>query len=105
MLHLRRAYIAETNRAIAPYDVIAMPTVPMAAPTIASLEADTDLFVKTNLTLLRNPTLINMLDGCAISLPAHAEGEAPVGLMLAASGGRDADLFASARAVEAALKR
>ncbi len=105
MLHLRRAYIEETNRAISPYDVIAMPTVPMIAPTIASLEADNDLFVKTNLTLLRNPALINMLDGCAISLPAQGEGEAPVGLMLAAAGGRDAALFANARAVEKVLGR
>ena len=105
MLHMRRAYIAQTNRAISPYDVIAMPTVPMIAPSIAVLEADDDLFVKTNLTLLRNPALINMLDGCAISLPAHREGDAPVGLMLAAAGGRDAALFANARAVEAALKR
>ena len=105
MLHLRRAYIAQTNRAIAPHDVLAMPTVPMVAPAIGALEADNDLFVKTNLTLLRNPTLINMLDGCAISLPVQAEGEAPVGLMLAASGGQDAALFAAARAVEAALRR
>jgi aspartyl-tRNA(Asn)/glutamyl-tRNA(Gln) amidotransferase subunit A len=105
MLHLRRAYIAETNRAIAPYDILAMPTVPMVAPAIGTLEADNDLFVKTNLALLRNPTLINMLDGCAISLPVQDEGEAPVGLMLAANGGRDAALFAAARAVEAALKR
>lgn len=105
MLHLRRAYIEATNRAISAYDVLAMPTVPMVAPAIGALEADNDLFVKTNLTLLRNPALINMLDGCAISLPAHAEGEAPVGLMLAAAGGRDAALLANARAVEAALRR
>lgn len=105
MLHLRRAYIEETNRAISPYDMLAMPTVPMIAPSIASLEADNDLFVKTNLTLLRNPTLINMLDGCAISLPVHVKGEAPVGLMLAAAGGRDAVLFANARAIEKALGR
>lgn len=105
MLHLRRAYIEETNRAISPYDMLAMPTVPMIAPSIASLEADNDLFVKTNLTLLRNPTLINILDGCAISLPVHVKGEAPVGLMLAAAGGRDAVLFANARAVEKALGR
>lgn len=105
MLHLRRAYIDQAGKAISPYDVIAMPTVPMIAPTIASLEADNDLFVKTNLTLLRNPTLINMLDGCAISLPVHKEGEAPVGLMLAAAGGRDAALFAIARTVEAALRQ
>ena len=104
MLHLRRAYIAETTRAISPYDVLAMPTVPMIAPTIAALEADNDLFVKTNLTLLRNPTLINMLDGCAISLPAHRDGEAPAGLMLAASGGHDAALLANARAVERVLR-
>jgi len=104
MLHMRRAYIEATNRAISAYDVLAMPTVPMAAPAIDALEADNDLFVRTNLTLLRNPALINMLDGCAISLPVHAEGEAPVGLMLAAAGGRDAALLANARAVEAALR-
>ncbi|MFT4162335.1 amidase [Shinella sp.] len=104
MLHLRRAYIEATNRAISAYDVLAMPTVPMVAPAIGTLEADNDLFVKTNLILLRNPALINMLDGCAISLPVHAEGEAPVGLMLAAAGGRDAALLANARAVEAALR-
>lgn len=104
MLHLRSTYIEETNRAISPYDVLAMPTVPMIAPTIASLTADDALFVKTNLTLLRNPSLINMLDGCSISLPVHQEGDAPVGLMLAAAGGRDAALFANARAVEAALR-
>jgi aspartyl-tRNA(Asn)/glutamyl-tRNA(Gln) amidotransferase subunit A len=42
---------------------------------------------------LRNCTLINMLDGCAISLPAHREGEVPVGLMLAAAGGSDRRIF------------
>jgi aspartyl-tRNA(Asn)/glutamyl-tRNA(Gln) amidotransferase subunit A len=105
MLHLRRTYIGAVNQAISPYAVIAMPTVPMVAPTIASLETDDDRFVKTNLALLRNPALINMMDGCAISLPVHARGEAPVGLMLAAAGGRDRALFANARAVEAALRR
>ena len=32
--------------------------------------------------LLRNTSVINMLDGCAISIPCHAPGELPVGLML-----------------------
>ncbi|MCP8894467.1 amidase [Shinella daejeonensis] len=105
MLHMRRAYIEAVNRVISPYDALAMPTVPMIAPTIASLENDTDLFVKTNLTLLRNPSLINLMDGCSISLPIQRDGEAPVGLMLSAAGGRDAALFANARAVEAALRR
>ncbi len=34
-----------------------------------------------------------MIDGCAISLPAHREGEVPVGLMLAATGGADRRIF------------
>jgi aspartyl-tRNA(Asn)/glutamyl-tRNA(Gln) amidotransferase subunit A len=49
---------------------------------------------------LRNCTLINMLDGCAISLPAHREGEVPVGLMLAAVGGRDRCIFELAAGME-----
>ena len=28
--------------------------------------------------LLRNPSAINMLDGCALSLPCHVPGELPV---------------------------
>jgi aspartyl-tRNA(Asn)/glutamyl-tRNA(Gln) amidotransferase subunit A len=41
-----------------------------------------------------------MLDGCAISLPAHREGEVPVGLMLAAAGGRDRCIFELAAGME-----
>ena len=53
--------------------------------------------------MLRNPSLINVLDGCAISLPMHRKGEAPTGLMLARAGGNDAALFAIAAAAEMAL--
>ena len=31
---------------------------------------------------IRNPSVINMLDGCALSLPCHTPGELPVGLMV-----------------------
>jgi aspartyl-tRNA(Asn)/glutamyl-tRNA(Gln) amidotransferase subunit A len=54
---------------------------------------------------LRNPTVINMIDGCAISLPVHEPGGAPVGLMLAARRGEDARLFQIARAVERQVSR
>ena len=60
-----------------------------------------DEYVRLNLLLLRNPSLFNFLDGCAISLPVHEPGTAPVGLMLAGPGGRDAHLLAVATAVEA----
>jgi aspartyl-tRNA(Asn)/glutamyl-tRNA(Gln) amidotransferase subunit A len=53
---------------------------------------------------LRNCSLINMIDGCAISLPAHREGEVPVGLMLAATGGNDRSLFELAAGIEGAIR-
>jgi len=53
--------------------------------------------------ILRNPSVINFLDGCALSLPCHAAGEAPVGLMLAAAGGNDRKILEIGLAVEAAL--
>jgi aspartyl-tRNA(Asn)/glutamyl-tRNA(Gln) amidotransferase subunit A len=81
-----------------------MPTVPIVAPTLAEL-ADDDAYYRNNALILRNPTFINFLDGCALSLPCHAPGTAPVGLMLAAAGGRDRSLLALGMAVEACLQQ
>src|SRR5207244_12297251 len=91
-LNARRWFIARTEARIAPYDAPVLPTTANAPPRIADL-ADDKAFAKQNLRALRNCTLINMLDGCAISLPAHREGEVPVGLMLAAAGGADRRIF------------
>jgi len=46
-----------------------------------------------------------MLDGCAISLPCHAPGEAPVGLMLWHAALHDDDLLSLAEQVEDRLSR
>ena len=51
--------------------------------------------------VLRNTSIANFLDGCAISLPCHRAGEAPVGLMLIGENGADRRLLAIAAAVEA----
>jgi aspartyl-tRNA(Asn)/glutamyl-tRNA(Gln) amidotransferase subunit A len=79
-----------------------MPTVPVIAPRIAELQADDD-YLRMNALVLRNSTLVNFLDGCAISIPIHARGEPPVGLTLASRGGQDRQLFQYAAAAEAAL--
>lgn len=103
LTHARAAFVAAMREDISGFDVLAMPTVPTVAPTIAELVEDDEAFTRINLLMLRNPTLINMMDGCAISLPMHRGGEAPAGLMLARAGGGDAALFAIAAAAEAAL--
>ncbi|MGE0625998.1 MAG: amidase [Pseudomonadales bacterium] len=96
----RTGMIAAFNRAMAGFDALVCPTVPIVAPPLSAFESD-DEYVRLNLLLLRNPSLFNFLDGCAISLPVHEPGTAPVGFMLAAPGGRDAHLLAVATAVEA----
>jgi aspartyl-tRNA(Asn)/glutamyl-tRNA(Gln) amidotransferase subunit A len=53
--------------------------------------------------ILRNPAVINMLDGCSISVPMSRPPQAPSGLMLSLPGNRDNDLFAIAAGVEACL--
>ncbi|TFZ01158.1 amidase [Ramlibacter rhizophilus] len=101
----RARWIADVTSRLAEANAAAfvMPTVPIVAPPVAQLEADDEAFTRINLLMLRNPTFINFLDGCAVTLPCHRAGEAPVGLMLAAPGGQDRRLLALAAAAEAVL--
>jgi aspartyl-tRNA(Asn)/glutamyl-tRNA(Gln) amidotransferase subunit A len=103
VLQARTRWIKAVERRIRGCDALLMPTVPMIAPRIADL-ADEAEYGRVNLLMLRNPTLINFLDGCAISVPCQARGDAPVGLMLAARRGQDRRLFAVAGAVERLLE-
>ena len=103
LLNGRRSLIARIGLRLAPYDALVMPTTANTPPRIADL-ADDKEFTRQNLRALRNCTLINMIDGCAISLPAHREGEVPVGLMLAAAGGADRRIFELAAGMEDAIR-
>ena len=95
----RRAFIAAVERRTARFDALLMPTTPVIPPRIAALESD-DEFFKVNGLVLRNPAVINLLDGCAISIPNHEEGDPPTGLMLACRGGLDHQLLRCAAAAE-----
>ena len=81
----RAAWIAAVEQALAGYDAVLSPTVPMVAPAIAELAPGAprdEAFFRANALLLRNPSVVNMLDGCALSLPCQSPDELPVGLML-----------------------
>lgn len=102
-LEIRAGMIAEFNRQASRFDAFVLPTAALIAPEIAPLERDDDLYVSTNLKMLRNTAVGNFLDACAISIPCHQSGEAPVGLMLMAPHGCDEHLFGVARGAESAL--
>jgi len=99
----RRDWIARMKVLMGPFDALIMPTVPIVAPTIADLEASDDTFFTANSLVLRNPSSINFLDGCALSLPCHAPGSLPVGLMVAGAAMQDARILAVSRVIEECL--
>ncbi len=85
LIAARRAWIEKMEIALVDFDAVLSPTVPIVAPPLAEVDAGSerdDAFFKANGLLLRNTSVVNMLDGCGISIPCHAEGELPVGLMV-----------------------
>jgi len=99
----RRAWIASMESALQGCDAVLSPTVPMVAPALAPLVDDDEAFFLTNGLLLRNPSIVNFLDGCALSVPCHGEGELPVGLMVWSTACRDDAVLDAGLAIEAAL--
>jgi aspartyl-tRNA(Asn)/glutamyl-tRNA(Gln) amidotransferase subunit A len=100
LLRARTEIQREVSAVTRNYDAVLMPTTPRIAPPIADLEADDALFGSQNLLMLRNCSVGNFLDRCALSLPMHEAGEAPVGLMLMGERMADETLCEVALAVE-----
>ncbi|WP_287067184.1 amidase [Ramlibacter sp.] len=102
----RRQWIARVGEALAGYDAVLSPTVPITAVPIAQVapgaERDAEFF-RVNAQLLRNTSIVNMLDGCALSLPCHAPGELPVGLMAWHEALHDDEVLAIGARIEEAL--
>jgi aspartyl-tRNA(Asn)/glutamyl-tRNA(Gln) amidotransferase subunit A len=102
MCQERHELMVEMAALVADFDAIICPTVPRIAPRIAALKDD-DEYDKINLLMLRNPSVANLLDRPAISVPCHPRGAAPVGLMLIGHSQEDHALLDLAAGVEALL--
>ena len=103
LLAARQDWINRMGQRLAAFDAVLSPTVPIVAPSIASVLDNDNEFFRVNSLLLRNTAVVNMLDGCAISLPCHAPGELPVGLMLWHAALHDDAVLGLALQVEASL--
>ncbi len=114
LLQARRSWIARVEQALQRYDAVLSPTVPVVAPALAGLlpadgvdaaqdAARDEAFFRVNGLLLRNPSVVNLLDGCAISLPCHAPDELPVGLMVWQGAMRDDGVLNLALQIETLL--
>ncbi len=99
-----RAALVETSRArIAPYDAMLMPAVAIIPPRIADLANDSD-YSRINMLALRNASIVNMIDGCALSVPMHEPDAAPAGMMIGGAAGQDRRILAIGQAVEGMLR-
>jgi len=103
LLKARKDWIARVGLRLKAVDALVMPTVPIVAPKLQPLLDDDALYGSTNILVLRNPSIINFLDGCALSLPCHRPGQAPVGLTVAGAHGQDERIFRIGLACESVL--
>ena len=103
LLAARKLWISRMQAQLAGFDAVLSPTVPIVAPPIASVVDNDDEFFRVNGLLLGNTSVVNMLDGCAISLPCHTPDQLPVGLMLWHAALHDDGVLDLALQVEAAL--
>jgi Asp-tRNA(Asn)/Glu-tRNA(Gln) amidotransferase A subunit family amidase len=114
LFRARADWIARMQAALHGFDAVLSPTVPIVAVPIAQVApadganakddaARDEEFFRINSLLLRNPSVVNMLDGCAISIPCHSGGELPAGLMIWQSAMRDDTVLNIALLAEAAL--
>lgn len=102
-LTLRAAFVRNMQAALAPYDALIMPTVPIIAPLFSEVARDED-FTRLNLLVLRNPSIVNLADGCALTLPCHRPGEPPVGISLVGAPMQDRHILALGRALEPIIR-
>lgn len=105
LLELRRRFVRTIDNAARGYDALLMPTTPDTAPTIAETTQDDESYFRINGRMLRNPAIVNLFDGCALSVPCHDPGSAPVGLMIAGTHNTDRKLLAIGLAVEEVVYR
>ncbi|WP_428670139.1 amidase [Reyranella sp.] len=98
LLAARADLIKRVSAITANYDAVIMPTCAVTAPTLDEVSTP-EGFTKKNMLLLRNTTVGNFLDRCAVSLPCHAAGELPVGFMLMGEAMADKRVLGMARSV------
>ena len=99
MAQERARLIRAMDARMAGLDALILPTTPIVAPKLAEV-ATPETFGPKNMLLLRNTSMVNFFDLCAISLPLPRGQGLSAGLMVVARNGQDHHLFRIAAAVE-----
>lgn len=95
----RSAVIERARLRLCGFDAVLMPTVPIIPPVLRALESDEE-FARVNALALRNSSVINLIDGCAVSLPVGGPDGNPVGVTIAGLTGDDQRILAISASIE-----
>src|SRR5471032_2426615 len=96
----RQRLIEVAHQRLAGADAWLLPTVAIIAPHLSELQSDEETFFRINAKVLRNPSVINFLDGCALNLPCQEPGAWSVGLSVAGLNGADRKVLGVSRTIE-----
>jgi aspartyl-tRNA(Asn)/glutamyl-tRNA(Gln) amidotransferase subunit A len=103
LLEARQELIRAMDERLTPFDLILLPTTPIPAVSIASVEEDKREYRRVEDLLLRNTQVANQFDLTAITLPLPGT-RLPAGLMLMARNGADKRLLRLGASVESLLR-
>jgi aspartyl-tRNA(Asn)/glutamyl-tRNA(Gln) amidotransferase subunit A len=102
-LRLRAGLVERSRRITERFDAVLMPTVPVVAPLISQFIESEEARRKDYPILIRNTCVANYFDRCALTIPCHEPGSAPVGLTLMGEHMADHSLMGIGMSVEAVL--
>lgn len=89
----RAALVARFDQLIAGFDAAVAPTLMMLPPPISEVEAEFD---RLNAAMLRNTSLVNLTDGCAVAMPTPGLAPGWSMTMLFGRKGDDSAILAAA---------
>lgn len=102
-LQLRAELVTRGAQRTAAFDAVVMPTLSVIAPPIARFQATEEGRKDGFPILIRNTCVGNYLDRCALTIPCHEPGSAPVGFTLMGERMADRRLLEIGAGIEALI--
>ena len=103
VLRFRENLMKRAARITSRYDAMIMPTLPVIAPPISRFQGSDAALRDPHIIVIRNASIANLLGRCALTIPCHEPGEAPVGFMLMGESMADKHLLGTGISVENVL--